>query len=192
LDEVIDQTFAGGNRNYLSFSYNGTSYWSSGKKKPSFSQNSLKLATKHLITNCYFTVGNTVMRQVVGIPMGIDPAPFWANLFLYKYEHQYIKNLIKNNRIKAKHFHSTFRFIDDLCAINDGAEFSRVFKEIYPDELVLEVEHQGESATFLNLGVNIVNNQFVYKLYDKRDSFPFSIVRMPYRSRNIPSKNFDF
>ena len=190
LDEVIDQTFAGGNRNYLSFSCNGTSYWSSGKKKPSFSQNSLKLATKHLITNCYFTVGNTVMRQVVGIPMGIDPAPFWANLFLYKYEHQYIKNLIKNNRIKAKHFHSTFRFIDDLCAINDGAEFSRVFKEIYPDELELEVEHQGDSATFLNLDVNIANNQFVYKLYDKRDAFPFSIVRMPYHSSNIPSKIF--
>jgi hypothetical protein len=82
LNDVIDQTFAGGNRNYMSFSYNGTAYWSSGKKKPSFSQNSLKQATKHLITNCYFTVGNTVMRQVVGIPMGIDPAPFWANLFL--------------------------------------------------------------------------------------------------------------
>ena len=130
------------------------------------------------------------MRQVVGIPMGIDPAPFWANLFLYKYEHQYIKDLIKNDRIKAKHFHATFRFIDDLCAINDGAEFSRVFKEIYPDELELEVEHQGDSATFLNLDVNIVNNQFVYKLYDKRDAFPFSIVRMPYHSSNIPSKIF--
>ena len=61
------------------------------------------------------------MRQKIGIPMGIDPAPFWANLFLYSYEHEYIKNLIKEDRVKAKHFHSTFCFIDDLYgAINDG------------------------------------------------------------------------
>ena len=34
-----------------------------------------------------------------------------------------------------------FQVFKYLCAINDGAEFSRVFKEIYPEELVLEVEH---------------------------------------------------
>ena len=31
---------------------------------------------------------------------------------------------------------------------------------------------------------------FVYKLYDKRDAFPFSIVRMPYTSSNIPENIF--
>ena len=25
--------------------------------------------------------------------MGIDPAPFWANLFLYQYEHRYMKRI---------------------------------------------------------------------------------------------------
>ena len=38
---------------------------------------------KYLLDNCFFTVGNIVMKQDIGIPMGINPAPFWANLFLY-------------------------------------------------------------------------------------------------------------
>ena len=31
---------------------------------------------------------------------------------------------------------------------------------------------------------------FSLKLYDKRDAFPFSIVRLPYLSSNIPSRTF--
>ena len=54
----------------------------------------------------------------------------------------------------------------------------------------LKKEHQGTHATFLELETNIVDNIFVYKLYDKRDSFPFSIVRMPYLSSNIPYNIF--
>ena len=44
----------------------------------------------HLIQNCHFTVGNYVMRQCIGIPTGIDPAPFWANLYLYAYENDFM------------------------------------------------------------------------------------------------------
>ena len=83
----------------------------------------MKVAINHLITNCYFSVGNIAMRQNIGIPMGIDPAPFLVNLFLYSYEPDYIKKRIKEYRVQAKNFHSTFRFIDDLCSINDGGEF---------------------------------------------------------------------
>ena len=116
--------------------------------------------------------------------------PFGANLFLYTYEHDYIKKLIKEDRVKAKHFHSTFRFNDDTCSINDGGEFGRVFKDIYPNELELKVEHEGDSASFLNLDIRVEENQYVYNLYDKRDAFPFSIVRMTYLSSNIAKKIF--
>ena len=190
LNNLVDFAFKGGNRNNICFNYNGTAYWGRKAKKKCFTKNSLKVALQHLISNCYFSVGNIVMRQKIGIPMGIDPAPFWANLFLYTYEHDYIKELIKEDRVKAKHFHSTFRFIDDLCSINDGGMFGKVFKDIYPDELELKVEHEGNSASFLNLEIRIEDGQFVYKLYDKRDAFPFSIVRMPYLSSNIPKKIF--
>ena len=99
-------------------------------------------------------------------------------------------SLISQDKAKARHFHSTRRFIDDLCAINDGNLFNRVYKDIYPEELELKLEHFGTSASFLNLQIDIDRGVFVYKLFDKRDAFPFSIVRMPFRDSNIPESIF--
>ena len=45
----------------------------------------------------------------------------------------------------------------------------------------------GIHATFCDLDIRIVDGVFIYKLFDKRDEFPFSIVRMPDLSGNIPS-----
>ena len=82
------------------------------------------------------------------------------------------------------------RFIDDLCAINDGNEFGNSFKCIYPKELETKLEHSGTHATFLDLDIKIENGIFVYKLFDKRDKFPFFIVRMPHLQSNIPATIF--
>ena len=176
----------------IAISKSGHAYWCKNKPKSlvSFSRSSLKKAVKFLIENCYFTVGNVILRQAVGIPMGIDPSPFWANLFLYQYEQRYMTDLIKADKVKARHFHSTKRFIDDLCALNDGNQFERVHRDIYPEELELKKEHSGNHGTFLNLDITIEDGRFVYKLYDKRDDFPFSIVRMPFIDSNIPQAIF--
>ena len=48
-----------------------------------FSESTLTTSLKHLVQNCYFMVGNSLLRQKIGMPMGIDPTPSWANLFLY-------------------------------------------------------------------------------------------------------------
>ena len=119
------------------------------------------MIVKHLIQNCYFTFGNVVMRQAIGIPMGIDPAPFWANLFLYQYENRFMTDLIEEDKVKARHFHSTKRFIDDLCAVNDGDLFGKVDKNIYPEDLELKLEHSGSHATFLNLDITIKDGIFI-------------------------------
>ena len=66
-----------------------------------------------------------------------------------------------------------------MCAINDGGEFGCTNAEIYPKELEIKLEHQGTYASFLNLDNIIVYGKLVYKLYDKRDSFPF-FVRTPH------------
>ena len=42
-----------------------------------------------LIDNTYVIVGNQVLRQTIGIPMGTDCAPFLANEF------RYLNNLLK-------------------------------------------------------------------------------------------------
>ena len=42
----------------------------------------LKEAIKFLLHNCFFSIENIIMIQVIGIPMGHDPAQFFTNLFL--------------------------------------------------------------------------------------------------------------
>ena len=122
--------------------------------------------------------------------MGIDPAPFWANLHLYSYECDFITSLISSDKARAIRYLLAARFIDDECNLNDGGEFGRSFHEIYPKELELKCDHSGSHATFLDLEITIVDGIFVFKLFDKRDNFPFFIVRMPDLSGNIPSHVF--
>ena len=106
--------------------------------------------------------------------MGSDLAPFLPTSFLYFYENE----LKKNDLIKARKLCNIFRFIDDLNSINDGGEFKSNYSNIYPEELQLGKESTDKHETsFLDLN---------FKIKDKRDSFPFSIVRMPDKSSNVP------
>ena len=91
-------------------------------------------AASFLIKNAYFKFGNKLFRQDIGIPMGSDPAPCFANLFLYYYESSWIKSIKKTDNILARKFGNVFRYIDDLLAINDGHSFEAFFRDIYPDE----------------------------------------------------------
>ena len=100
--------------------------------------------------------------------MGIDSAPFWANLHLYVYESDFITSLISSDKGRAIKFRYAIRFIDDECNLNDDGEFGRSYQEIYPEELELKCEHHGTHATFLDLEIYIVDGIFVYKLFDNR------------------------
>ena len=146
--------------------------------------------TEHLISQSFFTLGNVVFHQTIGIPMGIDPAPFWANLYLHHYENAFISTLARTDCYRGFKFKNTFRFIDDACCINDHDEFEHSYRDIYPNELQLKREHKGHHATFLELDISIKDDIFEYKLFDKRDNFPFFIVRMPDLSGNIPEHVF--
>ena len=196
LNEIVDFVFCGGNvkkdgnRKFITVT-NYATFWS--KKKwgnNSFTRSQIKVLISHLIRETYFQIGNLSFKQCIGIPMGIDPAPFWANLHLYSYEYKFIKSLMRTDKRKAMKFRYATRFIDDECNLNDGGEFGRSFHLIYPEDLELKCEHQGSHATFLDLDVTVINGIFVYRLFDKRDNFPFFIVRMPDLSGNIPSHVF--
>lgn len=84
--------------------------------------------------------------------------------------------MIPNDPGKARHFHVTKRFIDDLCVINDGCEFGRVFQDIDSEELDLILEHSGQHVSFLNLNISVENKIIVYKLCNKHDIFLFQIM----------------
>ena len=83
-----------------------------------------------------------------------------------------------------------FRFIDDLNAMNNSGEFEKHVSSIYPKELELKKEHGDKSASFLDLDIKVEKGKFSTSLYDKRDAFPFRIVRMLDKRSNIPSKIF--
>ena len=102
-----------------------------------------------------------------------------------------MKRMRKTDNILARKFSHTFRFIDDLLAINDGGMFERYYKDIYPEELELKKENANyDACSFLDIKISIHNNSFFTSLYDKRDDYNFKIVRLPYRSSNIPKKMF--
>ena len=137
-----------------------------------FTKNFLQKTVKHL-TKCYFEVTNLIVLQTSDIPMGIDPAPFMANLYLSEHEFDVMGKLIKEDIARAKTFHEIYRFIDDHWALNDGGEFQKSFKEIYLKELVLKLEHSGSHTTFRNLNITISNGKISTKLYNKYDEFFF-------------------
>ena len=196
LQDIVEFAFNGGrktadgNRKYLTVLGKNCFFSRYKHKGNSYTSNQVKMMIHHLISETYFTVGNTLFRQSIGIPMGIDPAPFWANLYLHHYENLFIKKLIRTDRYRGFKFKNCFRFIDDACNLNDGGEFERSYPEIYPKELELKCEHNGSHATFLEIDITIKDGIFVYKLFDKRDNFPFFIVRMPDLAGNIPSHVF--
>ena len=93
LIEIIEFVFNGGISNGVYVSNYG-SVW----RKPSgdysmYTKASIISLFEFIIDNAYFQVGNKIFRQVIGIPMGSDPAPFIANLFLYVYENRYMEKL---------------------------------------------------------------------------------------------------
>ena len=82
-----------------------------------------------------------------------------------------------------------FVLLMNLSAFNDGGEFENSYREIYPSELELGKENLSDhQASFLDLKILVSNNKYELNLFDKRDAFPFAIVRMPHRSSNIPNK----
>ena len=198
LGEIIKFAYKGCKGRSI-FANERIAFWENTKYKnqnkngnfSSFTQNAITKAIDYLLDNSYFKVGEKIFRQVIGIPMGTDPAPFMANLFLYYYEQKFVQNLAKLDVREARRLTHIFRFIDDLCVINDSGLFEKSYLKIYPEEMELKKENDGIlSASFLDLDISIIDRKFDLKLFDKRDAFPFEIVRMPYLSNNMPSNIF--
>ena len=187
----MDFCFKGGISHGIYVSTKGA-FW----RKPSgdfrfYSKDDINEVLVFIIKNAYFQVGDKIFRQMIGIPMGSDPAPFIANLFLYFYEDNFLSKLKKDDIARARKFRHIFRFIDDLISLNDDDEFLRSYLQIYPSEMKLKLENQStQSASFYDLDLEINDKMFESKLYDKREAFQFSVVRMPYHLSDIPSKIF--
>ena len=143
------------------------------------------------IDNTYVRIGDKVFRQVIGIPMGTDCAPFLENLFLFSYEFQWMYEKLKTRQFyllnKFKH---CCRYIDDLFAINNNKTLLRLKHKIYPPELDITTDDENDhNVHYLDLDILIKNDKFSFCIYDKRDKFNFPIVNFPNLSGNIPTSH---
>ena len=145
-----------------------------------------------LIDNIYITFGDKCFRQIIGIPMGTDCAPFLANLFLYSYEYKWIDEQRKQKKVHVlKLFKCCSRYIDDLLTINNYNLMKKKMSEIYPPELKLVPDDSdGKTAPFLDLKVNVEKDGIIStSIFDKRDDFDFPIINFPTLNGNIPHKS---
>ena len=191
LDWYIDKAFNGAKgrgKQFMSI-YNKEAKWVSKHRETTcaFDKLCFQKLQHFIINNSYFMVGNIILRQEIGIPMGIDPAPFYANGHLYKYEFDFQEEMTKKNYTIAKSLNHTHRYIDDISPLNDRGNFEKFRQDIYPPELILVKQNNSEmSASVLDIQIDVVENKFQTKVFDKRDDFPFNICRYPSLSSNIP------
>jgi len=143
------------------------------------------------VDNIYVTFGDKCFRQVIGIPMGTDCAPFLANLFLYFYEYKWIDKQRKAKRCQIiKFFKNCGRYIDDLLMVNNNNKMTELMCSIYPKELELVPDDgDGTTAPFLDLFLTVDRGVVFSSIYDKRDNFDFPIVNFPTLTGNIPKKS---
>ena len=136
LNEIVDKAFKGGHNKYIQIT-SKTARWFHSKKNESFTKEDIFSMIDLVIDNSFFKFGDKVFRQSIGIPMGIDPAPQMANLYLYYYEAKFMEMLTKENYSAAKKFNYTRRFIDDLHTLNNDwhLEENNSMGRIYPQEL---------------------------------------------------------
>ena len=109
LNEIVDKAFKGGHNKYIQIT-SKTARWFHSKKNESFTKEDIFSMIDLVIDNSFFKFGDKVLRQSIGIPMGIDPAPQMANLYLYYYEAaKFMEMLTKENYSAAKKFNYTRR-----------------------------------------------------------------------------------
>ena len=141
-------------------------------------------ALPFLLDNIYTRFVTKLYRQIVGILMGTNCAPLIADLFLFCYERDFMKNLSSDNQADViKAFSLTSRYSDDLLNI-DNLYFEGKVNQMYPPELQPNKDNTSDTvAPFLDLHLSISNGFVSSKIYDKRDDFDFDIVNFPFRWR---------
>ena len=124
----------------------------------------------------WYTVCHSTYRKVERLVV------WWQSM------HEFMKPLIQTDLSVAAKFSNTCRYIDDLLTLNNP-DFQACIGQIYPPELELKKTTEShDRCSYLDLNISVLNSKFCTDLYDKRDTFSFSIVNFPHMDSNIPSK----
>ena len=144
---------------YVPNNPNVNATWNKRNNTIKISKDKLIEYINYLIDNIYITVGQNTFRQIIGIPMGTDCAPYLANLYLYALEHAYLKDLMSTDLHTARRLSMSYRYIDDLLMFNSNGIMDEHKTLIYPPELILNKENKNNTnATFLDMNIDINAN----------------------------------
>jgi len=195
LINIINDAFNYVDKEYIRVSYNKAYFSDSNTKNNNhniFDRNHVIKMLEFIVDNSFIKYKGKIYRQYIGIPMGIDPAPFMANLFLHFYENKYIVNLVNIGNIKeAGVLRNSFRYLDDLLSIDDNKYLAEVVSSIYPAELKLTCTNplNSKCTEFLDLDLSIIDGKIHSKVFDKRRQFPFKVINFPdLKFSNVPKK----
>ena len=185
LKSFIEKIFQRKGKRYIVTTKNGA--YLTNKKK-GFSKYQLIQCINFIIDNSYVVFDGKVYRQIIGIPMGTNCAPYLANIFLHMYEVDFIEKLNFEGKHKVSSLlNHMFRYQDDCMIFNDCKQYIRYYTSIYPNEMILENTNiSAVECNYLDLCITLNNGKFSYKSYDKRDDYSFDVIRYPDLSGNIP------
>lgn len=188
LTKLIEKTFARENRPFLACNALQAFFTDEPKKHYTmWTCSEVCNALHFLLDNIFVRYGDTIYRQVIGIPMGTNCAPLVADLFLYCYERDFMLSLKPDSQADIiAAFGNTSRYLDDIFNL-DNPYFDSMFSSIYPKELKLNKANSSDiSAAFLDLDLSIDKGVISSKIYDKRDDFNFNIVNFPHLDGDVP------
>ena len=92
LSSTAKSVFNDTNRKNVCVSSKSAYFVKYNSDRNKFNVESIIECCKFLVSNAYFRIGDAIFRQTIGIPMGSDPAPFFANLYLSHYEAKWVKS----------------------------------------------------------------------------------------------------
>ena len=120
--------------------------------------------------------GDSVYRQVFGIPIGINCAPLNHD----KHQQRPIETIL------IQKSYDTLRYLKDILALNND-DFSIYTEEIYSAELTLnKAITNNEHCPFLDRDIYDFKGKLNNKIYDKRYDFSFPIVDYSFLDGDVP------
>jgi len=109
-------------------------------------------------SNCFFKIGNTILKQVWGVPMGSPMSPIIAILVCARREHYCIQGLAREKQmIRA------FRYVDDMLIMMKYRKGKRHLTEkiitkvmtCYHKSMEMSVERYGTKIEFLEYQISM-------------------------------------
>ena len=131
--------------------------------------------------------GNYVLRQIKGVPMGAIPSPDLASLSLSVDEYRFVSEKLK---VKAfailRKMNQVCRYLDDI-GVPNFTDFDQYLADIYRGNLTILKSNDNSvlNVAYLDLSINVLEQDFVMKVYCKTDEYTFEVISLPFLESNV-------